>query len=109
LVGIEACANAHYWAREIQRFGHDVKLIPQAYVRPYLRRGAKNDAADAAAICGAVPRPNMRFIPIKSVETQGFLMLHRASGFLVRQRTMTSCAIRAHFAEFGIVVGKVGE
>ncbi len=78
LVGIEACATAHYWAREIQRFGHDVRLIPPAYVKPYVRRGAKNDAADAAAICEAVSRPNMRFVPIKSVENQGFLMLHRA-------------------------------
>lgn len=106
LVGIEACATAHYWAREIQRFGHEVRLIPPAYVKPYVRRGAKNDAADAAAICEAVTRPNMRFIPIKSVENQGFLMLHRARGLLVRQRTMTACAIRAHFAEFGIVVGQ---
>jgi transposase len=106
LVGIEACATAHYWAREIQRFGHDVRLIPPAYVKPYVRRGAKNDAADAAAICEAVTRPNMRFVPIKSVENQGFLMLHRARGLLVRQRTMTSCAIRADFAEFGIVIGQ---
>jgi transposase len=83
-----------------------VRLIPPAYVKPYVRRGAKNDAADAAAICEAVTRPNMRFVPIKSVENQGFLMLHRARGLLVRQRTMTSCAIRAHFAEFGIVVGQ---
>jgi transposase len=106
LVGIEACATAHHWAREIRRFGHDVRLIPPAYVKPYVRRGAKNDAADAAAICEAVTRPNMRYVPIKSVENQGFLMLHRARGLLVRQRTMTSCAIRAHFAEFGIIVGQ---
>jgi transposase len=103
LVGIETCATAHYWAREIQQFGHEVRLIPPAYVKPYARRGAKNDAADAAAICEAVTRPNMRFVPIKSVENLGFLMLHRARALLVRQRTMTSCAIRAHFAEFGIV------
>ncbi|MGY4281068.1 transposase [Bradyrhizobium sp. LM2.7] len=83
LVGIEACASAHYWAREIQRFGHDVRLIPPAYVKPYVPRGAKNDAAGAAAICEAVSRPNMRFVPIKSVENQGFLMLHRARGLLV--------------------------
>ena len=106
LVGIEACATAHHWAREIRQFGHDVRLIPPAYVKPYVRRGAKNDAADAAAICEAVTRPNMRFVPIKSVENQGFLMLHRARGLLVRQRTMTACAIRAHFAEFGIIVGQ---
>jgi transposase len=72
LVGIEACATAHHWAREIRRFGHEVRLIPPAYVKPYVRRGAKNDAADAAAICEAVTRPNMRFVPIKSVENQGF-------------------------------------
>ncbi|MDA9421636.1 IS110 family transposase [Bradyrhizobium sp. CCBAU 53380] len=106
LVGIEACATAHHWAREIRQFGHDVRLIPPAYVKPYLRRGAKNDAADAAAICEAVSRPNMWFVPIKSAENQGFLMLHRARGLLVRQRTMTACAIRAHFAEFGIIVGQ---
>jgi len=106
LVGIEACATAHHWAREIRQFGHDVRLIPPAYVKPYVRRGAKNDAADAAAICEAVTRPNMQFVPIKSVENQGFLMLHRARCLLVRQRTMTACAIRAHFAEFGIIVGQ---
>ncbi|MFG3594634.1 transposase [Bradyrhizobium sp. RDI18] len=88
LVGIKACATAHHWAREIRRFGHDLRLIPTAYVKPYMRRGAKSDAADAAAICEAVTRPNMRFVPIKSVENQGFLMLHRARGLLVRQRTM---------------------
>ncbi|WP_247449038.1 transposase [Bradyrhizobium sp. 180] len=82
------------------------KIIPPAYLKPYVRRGAKNDAADAAAICEAVTRANMRFVPIKSVENQGFLMLHRARDLLVRQRTMTACAIRAHFAEFGIVVGQ---
>jgi transposase len=71
LVGIEACATAHHWAREIRQLGHDVRLIPPAYVKPYVRRGAKNDAADAAAICEAVTRPNMRFVPIKSVENQG--------------------------------------
>nr|WP_249800240.1 MULTISPECIES: transposase [unclassified Bradyrhizobium] len=70
-------------------------MIPPAYVKAYVRRGAKNDATDAAAICEAVARPNMRFVPIKSLENQGFLMLHRARGLLVRQRTMTSCAIRA--------------
>ncbi|MCP1909529.1 transposase [Bradyrhizobium elkanii] len=91
------------WAREIRRFGHDVRLIPPAYVKPYVRRGAKNDAADAAVISEAVTRPNMRFVPVKSIENQGFLMLHRERGLLVRQRTMTACA-RAHFAEFGIVV-----
>ncbi|WP_245454020.1 IS110 family transposase [Bradyrhizobium sp. AC87j1] len=106
LVGIEACATAHHWARQIRQFGHDVRLIPPGYVKLYVRRGAKNDAADAAAICEAVTRPNMRFVPIKSVENQGFLMLHRARGLLVRQRTTTACAVRAHFAEFEIIVGQ---
>ncbi|MEQ8784292.1 MAG: IS110 family transposase [Roseibium album] len=106
LVGIEACATAHHWARQLQRFGHDVRLIPPGYVKPYVRRGAKNDAADAAAICEAVTRPNMRFVTIKSEEDQAFLMLHRARGLLVRQRTMAACAIRAHLAEYGIIVAQ---
>lgn len=103
LVGMEACATAHYWARELIKFGHDVKLIPPSYVKPFVRRGAKNDAADAAAICEAVQRPHMRFVPVKSESNQAFLMLHRARSLLVRQRTMTVCAIRAHLAEFGII------
>ena len=106
LVGIEACATAHHWARELQNFGHTVRLIPPAYVKPYVRRGAKNDASDAAAICEAVARPGMRFVPIKSKENQAFLLLHRARGLLVRQRTMTACAIRAHLAEYGIVIAQ---
>ncbi len=106
LVGIEACATAHNWARRLALFGHDVRLIPPAYVKPYVRRGAKNDAADAAAICEAVTRPNMRFVPVKSEENQAFLMLHRARGLLIRQRTMSACAIRAHLAEYGIVVAQ---
>lgn len=106
LVGIEACATAHHWARQLQRFGHDVLLIPPGYVKPYVRRGAKNDAADAAAICEAVTRPNMRFVTIKSEEDQAFLMLRRARGLLVRQRTMAACAIRAHLAEYGIIVAQ---
>jgi transposase len=105
LVGIEACATAHHWARELTRLGHQVRLMPAKDVKAYVKRN-KNDAADAAAICEAVTRPNMRFVPIKSVENQGFLMLHRARGLLVRQRTMTACAVRAHFAEFGIIVGQ---
>ncbi|WP_305853190.1 IS110 family transposase [Bradyrhizobium sp. CCBAU 53338] len=109
LVGIEACATAHHWAREIRQFGHDVRLIPPAYVKPYLRRGAKNDAADAAAICEAVSRPNMRFVPIKSAENQGFLMLHRARGLLVRQRTMTACAIRLTLLSSESLSGKAGQ
>lgn len=106
LVGIEACASAHHWARELKRLGHDVRLIPPTYVKPFVRRGAKNDASDAAAICEAVSRPAMRFVPIKSQEQQGFLMLHKVRSLLVRQRTMAVCAFRAHMAEFGIIVGQ---
>lgn len=105
LVGIEACSSSHHWAREIARFGHTVRLMPPAYVKPYVKRG-KNDAADAEAICEAVTRPNMRFVAVKTLEQQGFLLLHRARRLLVRQRTMTACAIRSHLAEFGFVVGQ---
>jgi len=106
LVGIEACATAHNWARQLLGVGHDVRLIPPGYVKPFVRRGAKNDATDAAAICEAVIRPNMRFVPVKSREDQAFLMLHRARGLLVRQRTMAACAFRAHLAEYGIIVAQ---
>lgn len=106
LVGAEACATAHHWARELKELGHEVRLMPPGYVKPFVRRQAKNDATDAAAICEAVMRPNMRFVPVKSPEQRGFLMLHRARGLLVRQRTMTACAIRAHLAEFGVVAGQ---
>ncbi|RWN96160.1 MAG: transposase [Mesorhizobium sp.] len=87
-----------------QKLGHDVRLIPPSYVKPYVRRGAKNDAADAAAICEAVSRPGMGFVPIKSEQDQAFLMLHRARDLLVRQRTMVACAIRAHLAEYGLII-----
>jgi transposase len=105
LVGIEACPAAHYWGRELQSLGHAVKLMPPAYVKAYLKR-SKNDANDAAAICEAVTRPSMRFVPIKTKEQQAALMLHRARHLLVRQRTMLSNAIRGHLAELGIVSAK---
>jgi transposase len=102
LVGMEACATAHFWARELRRLGHDVRLLPPQYVKPYVRRG-KNDAADAAAICEAVSRPSMRFVPIKSEEQQSLLVIHRARDLLVRQRTQLINAIRGHLAEFGLI------
>lgn len=105
LIGMEACAGAHHWARELGKFGHDVRLMPPSYVKPYVRRG-KTDQADAEAICEAVTRPSMRFIAVKSEETQALLMTHKAREFLVRQLTQVTNAIRAHLAEFGIVVPK---
>jgi transposase len=108
-VGIEACATAHHWARELQSLGHDVRLMPPAYVKPYVKR-QKNDAADAEAICEAVGRPTMRFVPVKTVEQQSVMMLHRVRLMLTRQRTQVGNAIRAHLAELGIVapVGRKG-
>lgn len=105
LVGMEACGSAHYWARELQALGHEVRLMPPAYVKPYVRR-QKNDAADAAAICEAVTRPSMRFVPVKSAEAQGVLLLHRTRALLVRQRTMLIDALRAHLSEFGHVAAQ---
>jgi transposase len=102
LVGMEACATAHHWARELIALGHEVKLMPPAYVKAYVKRN-KNDAADAAAICEAVTRPSMRFVPVKDVDQQAVLMMHRARNLLVRQRTMAVNALRAHLAEFGVV------
>ena len=102
LVGMEACATAHHWARQLIEFGHEVKLMPPHYVKPYVKRG-KNDAADAAAICEAVTRPTMRFVSVKGAEQQSVLMLHRTRELLVRQRTMLINAIRSHMAELGIV------
>ena len=105
LVGIEACGTAHHWAREISALGHTVKLMPPAYVKPYVKRG-KTDAADAEAICEAVTRPTMRFVAIKSMEQQGALMLHKTRDLLVRQRTMLTNALRGHLAEFGIIAAQ---
>jgi transposase len=105
LVGIEACPTAHYWGRELKSLGHDVRLIPPQYVKPYVRR-SKNDAADAAAICEAVARPSMRFVPLKDETQQAALMLHRVRDLLVRQRVQLISAIRAHAAEFGVIEAK---
>ncbi len=103
LVGMEACATAHYWARELSALGHEVRMMPPSYVKAYVRR-QKNDAADAEAICEAVTRPTMRFVPVKSAERQSVLVLHRSRELLVRQRTMLINAIRGHCAEFGMIV-----
>jgi transposase len=109
LVGIEACASAHHWSRELRALGHTVRLMPPAYVKPYVKRH-KNDATDAEAICEAVTRPNMRFVPTKTEEQQSCLTLHRARHLFIRQQTSVINAIRAHLAEFGIVapVGRNG-
>ena len=109
LVGIEACASSHYWSRELQALGHTVRLMPPAYVKPYIKR-QKNDAADAEAICEAVTRANMRFVETKTPEQQSCLMLHRTRHLFIRQQTAVINAIRAHLAEFGIVapVGRNG-
>ena len=105
LVGMEACATAHYWARELTKLGHQVRLMPAKDVKAYVKRN-KNDAADAEAICEAVRRPTMRFVQIKSTEQQGRLMLHRARDLLMRQRTQVINAMRAHLAELGIVAAQ---
>ncbi|MDA0991175.1 MAG: IS110 family transposase [Verrucomicrobia bacterium] len=109
LVGMEACATSHYWARELQALGHETRIMPANYVKPYVKRN-KNDAADAEAICEAVTRPTMRFVAMKSAEQQSLMMLHRTRALLVRQHTMQVNAIRAHLAEFGVVapVGRRG-
>ena len=105
LIGIEACPTAHHWSRKLQALGHTVRLMPPSYVKAYLKR-SKNDANDAAAICEAVTRPSMRFVPTKSEQQQSGLMLHRSRQLLVRQRTMLSNAIRGHLAELGIISAK---
>ena len=109
LIGMEACASAHHWSRELQALGHTVRLMPPAYVKPYVKRH-KNDATDAEAICEAVTRPNMRFVATKTPEQQSCLTLHRTRHLFIRQQTSVINAIRAHLAEFGIVapVGRNG-
>src|SRR5437899_10819243 len=109
LVGIEACASSHHWSRELQALGHTVRLMPPAYVKPYVKR-QKNDATDAEEICEAVTTANMRFVPTNTPEQQSCLMLHRTRHLFIRQQTAVINSIRAHFAEFGIVapVGRKG-
>jgi transposase len=109
LVGIEACATSHHWSRQLNALGHTVRLMPPAYVKPYVKR-QKNDAADAEAICEAVTRANMRFVETKTPEQQSCLMLHRTRQLFIRQQTSVINAIRAHLAEFGIIapVGRKG-
>ena len=104
-IGMEACATSHHWARALEALGHDVRLMPASYVKAYVKRN-KNDAADAAAICEAVSRPSMRFVPIKTAEQQSELMLHRTRDLLVRQRTQLINAMRAHLAELGLVAAR---
>ena len=105
LVGMEACGTSHHWARELTKLGHTVRMMPPSYVKGYVKR-SKNDAADAAAICEAVTRPSMRFVPIKTVEQQAALMLHRTRDLLIRQRTQLINALRAHLSEIGLVAEK---
>jgi transposase len=109
LVGIEACASSHHWSRELQALGHTVRLMPPAYVKPYVKRH-KNDVTDAEAICEAVTRPNMRFVATKTPEQQSCLTLHRTRHLFIRQQTSVINAIRAHLAEFGIIapIGRNG-
>jgi transposase len=101
-VGMEACGGAHYWGRVVQQLGHEVRLMPARYVKAYVKRN-KTDGRDAEAICEAMQRPSMRFVPVKSVDQQGVLVLHRTRHLLTRQRTMAGNALRGALAEFGIV------
>ena len=101
-IAIEACPSAHHWARRLSSLGHHVRLIPPKYVKPFVKRN-KNDANDAEAIVEAAPRPSMKFVPVKSEEQQALLMLHRTRSLLTKQETSLICALRGHFAEFGII------
>ena len=105
LVGMEACASAHYWARELRKLGHEVRLMPAKDVKAYVKR-SKNDAVDAEASCEGVRRPTMRFVQVKSAEQQGRLMQHRARDLLLRQQTQVINALRAHLAELGTVAAQ---
>ena len=104
-IGMEACGSAHYWARRFRAMGHEVKLTPPIYVKPYVKRG-KNDAADAAAICEAMSRPNMRFVAVRSEDQHATLMAHKTRELLIKQRTMSVNALRGHLAEFGVIAAK---
>jgi transposase len=105
LVGMEACGSAHHWARELIKLGHDARMLPAAYVKPYVRR-QKNDAADAAGICEAVTRPSMRFVGVRTLENQAALMHHKARELLVAQRTQLINALRGHLAEIGVIAAQ---
>src|SRR5918994_2407086 len=107
VIDLEACGGAHYWARELAKLGHEVRLMPPQYVRPYVKTN-KHDAADAEACCEAVQRPGMRFVPVKGETQQSLLMLHRIRDRLVAERTGTISAVRGHMAEFGIVAAQRG-
>src|SRR5580700_11430846 len=105
VVGMEACSSAHHWARELIKLGHDARMMPPAYVKPYIRR-QKNDASDAAAICEAVTRPSMRFVGVRTLENQAALMHHKAREMLVAQRTQLINALRGHLAEIGVIAAQ---
>jgi transposase len=104
-IGMEACGSAHHWARELRAMGHEAVLMAPAYVKPYLKRG-KTDANDAAAICEAMSRPDMRFVPVKSADQQAVLMLHKTRALMIKQRTMAVNALRGHLSEFGLIAAR---